>query len=59
MEVGVLEIYRYAQILMEFQKKFYGDMVLCYTKYFDIQEKHTPEKSESGMILATTRSSRR
>ena len=55
MEVSVLGIYLYAQILMDLQNKLYGDMVLCYTKYFDIREKHTPEKSKSDMILATTR----
>ena len=57
MEVSVLGIYLYAQILMDLQNKLYSDMVLCYTKYFDIREKHTPEKSESGMILAMTHSS--
>ena len=55
MEVSVLGIYWYAWILTELQNKLYGDMVLCYTKYFDIREKHTPEKSKSDMILATTR----
>ena len=27
---------QYARILTELQNKFYGDMVLCYTKCFDI-----------------------
>ena len=57
MEVSVLGIYWYAQILTELQNKLYGDMVLCYTKYFDIREKHTPEKPKSDMILATACSS--